>query len=253
MSASDDLDALAAEYALGVLDAAERRAAQARRADEPALDAAIAAWEARLAPLCETVPSVAPPAELYARIEARLAPRLSVVAGGAPPVEPVAPVAERAETARAMRILRRRVSRWRMRALGMGAVAAALALGFGLREWRRPPAATSYVAVLQKDALGAAFLLSVDIENRSFVIRPVAAQPEPGRSFELWLIDGKLGPKSLGVVGEEPKTSRASLPYDRVVLSGATYAVTSEPAGGAPNGVPTGPVVFSGQLIEAGQ
>lgn len=252
MSDSNDIETLAADYALGVLDGAERRAAEAQRVNEPELADAIAAWEARLAPLAETVPSVAPPAGLFARIEARLAapgkPTLAAVSDmtEAPPAEP-------AEAARKVRVLRRRVSQWRMRALSLGAIAAALALGIGLREWRRAPAPKSYVAVLQKDALGAAFLLSVDLETRSFVIRPVSAQPEPGKSFELWLIDSKLGPKSLGVVGDEPRTARASLPYDRVVLSGATYAVTSEPAGGSPNGVPTGPVVFSGQLIETAQ
>ena len=252
MTDSNDIEALAADYALGVLDGAERRAAEARRVNEPELAAAIDAWEARLGPLAETVPSVAPPAGLFPRIEARIAasgkPRLVAVNDA-----PETLAAEAAEAAHKVRVLRRRVSQWRMRALSLGAIAAALALGFGLREWRRAPTPKNYVAVLQKDALGAAFLLSVDLETRSFVIRPVAAQPEPGKSFELWLIDSKLGPKSLGVVGDEPRTARASLPYDKVVLSGATYAVTVEPAGGSPNGAPSGPPVFSGQLIEAAQ
>jgi anti-sigma-K factor RskA len=252
MSDSNDIETLAADYALGVLDGAGRRAAEAQRANDPELAAAIAAWEARLGPLAETVPSVAPPAGLFSKIEARIAasgkPRLVTVNDA-----PETLAAEAAETAQNVRVLRRRVSQWRMGALSLGAIAAALALGFGLREWKRPPAPKSYVAVLQKDALGAAFLLSVDLETRSFVIRPVSAQPEPGKSFELWLIDSKLGPKSLGVIGDEPRTARASLPYDKVVLSGATYAVTVEPAGGSPNGAPSGPPVFSGQLIEAAQ
>ena len=260
MSENTDIDSLAADYVLGVLDDAERGAADLRRMLEPELAAAIADWEARLGPLAETVPSVAPPVGLFSKIEARIAApalvKLAVVA--APPVAAatavgdsiVASTAVSAQTAHNVKVLRRRVSQWRMRALSLGGIAAALALGFGLREWRRMPASNSYIAVLQKDALGAAFILSIDLDARSFVIRPVSAQPEPGKSFELWLIDSKLGPKSLGVVGEEPKTSRASLPYDKVVLSAATYAVTSEPAGGSPSGAPTGPVVFSGQLID---
>ena len=46
MAPDDDLDLLAAEYALGVLDLAERRKTEARRRNEPALDAAITRWEA---------------------------------------------------------------------------------------------------------------------------------------------------------------------------------------------------------------
>ena len=46
MTESDEIDVLAGEYVLGTLDAAERAAAQAQRRRNPALDAAIVAWEA---------------------------------------------------------------------------------------------------------------------------------------------------------------------------------------------------------------
>ena len=59
MTESDEIDVLAGEYVLGTLDAAERAAAQAQRRRNPALAAAIVAWEARLAPLADWVPPVA--------------------------------------------------------------------------------------------------------------------------------------------------------------------------------------------------
>ena len=71
MSDPEDIDATAAEYALGTLDLAERIAVAARRQREPALAAAIDAWELRFGPLGETVPSVAPPADLWPSLEAR--------------------------------------------------------------------------------------------------------------------------------------------------------------------------------------
>ncbi len=253
MSNPEDIDALAAEFTLGTLDPDERRGVAARRLAEPALDAAIAAWELRLGPLAETVPSVAPPNELFGRIEARITGGQGkrIDAEAAVPVLPA--MAQSADSLREIIVLRRRLSQWRMRAVGFGAIAATFALGIGLREWTRPAAPKSYVAVLQKDGFSTAFLLSVDLEARAFSIRPVVAQPEPGKSFELWLIDSKLGAKSLGVVGDQPVTTRASLAvYDRVTVAGATYAVTVEPPGGSPNGIPTGPVVFSGQLVQTG-
>ena len=144
-----------------------------------------------------------------------------------------------------------RVRIWRRRTVALGALAAALVVGIGLREWTRSGTPKSYVAVLQKDASSTAFLLSVNLDSRSFTIRPVTAQPEPGKSFELWLVDSKLGAKSLGVVGDQAVTSRANLSnFDKVTLSGATYAISVEPAGGSPTGAPTGPVVFTGQLIQ---
>lgn len=59
MTESDAIDVLAGEYVLGTLDAAERAAAHVQRRRNPALDAAIVAWEGRLAPLTDWVPPVA--------------------------------------------------------------------------------------------------------------------------------------------------------------------------------------------------
>jgi anti-sigma-K factor RskA len=249
MSNPDDIDALAAEFVLGTLDQSERQDVIARRGREPVLNAALEAWELRFGPLAETVPSVAPPSDLFDRIEAKLDRLpLSAASAAAP-----AGLQEAPPPPDNVIDLELRLGRWRRRALGLGLLAACLTAGIGVREWMRPAAPKNYVAVLQKDAASTAFLLSVDLETRAFTIRPVAAQPEPGKSFELWLVDSKLGPKSLGVVGDQPVTTRASLrAYDRMTVAGATYAISVEPSGGSPSGAPTGPVVFSGQLVQTG-
>ena len=62
-----DLDLLAGEYVLGVLDLDERRAASERRRAEPRFDAAILRWESRLAPLSAYIASAPPPPELWPR------------------------------------------------------------------------------------------------------------------------------------------------------------------------------------------
>lgn len=69
---TDDRDLLAAEYALGTLDAAERARVAAALPRDIALSDAVAAWEQRLQPLAETVAGVAPPADLWSKIEAAL-------------------------------------------------------------------------------------------------------------------------------------------------------------------------------------
>ncbi len=60
VSTMDDLDRLAGEFALGLLEAAERLAVEERRGTEPDLDAAILAWERRLAALGEALPPRSP-------------------------------------------------------------------------------------------------------------------------------------------------------------------------------------------------
>ncbi len=63
------------------------------------------------------------------------------------------------------------------------------------------------VAVLQKDAQSPAFLVSVDLDKRQLTIRAVAAEPEPGKSYELWLVHDELKtPRSLGLIGDRPFT-----------------------------------------------
>jgi anti-sigma-K factor RskA len=108
------------------------------------------------------------------------------------------------------------------------------------------------VAILQKDAASPAFEVTVNLDTRELTVRPVAAQAPPGKAYELWIIDAKLGqPRSLGVIGESGRAASLSS-YDPAVVENATYAVTVEPPGGSPSGQPSGPPVFVGKLIPLG-
>src|SRR5687768_3943810 len=73
-------EALAAEYALGVLEGTERRAAEDLLARDAGFAAAVARWRAEIEPLVETAGAVAPPAELWRRIDAELSPKPARVA-----------------------------------------------------------------------------------------------------------------------------------------------------------------------------
>jgi len=167
--------------------------------------------------------------------------------------------------------LARGVSRWRRMTVVMGAIAALLALYIGLAQFapglvplgpRVPVVAQApgpaqlgarLVAVLQQEPTAPAFLLTVDPQSRTLVVRRVSATPEAGRSYELWLISSQFpAPKSLGVVGNDEFTQRP-IPgnFDVATLRAASYAVSLERAGGSPSGVPTGPVLFTGKIVES--
>ena len=233
MTVSPDDDDAAAEFALGTLDAGERATLAARRLREPELDAAIHAWELRLAPLAEATPPIEPPRDYLAAIEARL----KAVGSPSPTVA-----------------LQQRLARWRAAAIGAATLAAMLAIGLVVGQTRRAASPTEFVAILQTSPEAPAFVASVNIDTRELTVRPLAATPQPGKSYELWIIDAKLGPpRSLGVIGAEGVTRGRSLdPYDRAVVEGATYAVTVEPPGGSPTGAPSGPPVFIGKLVPVG-
>jgi anti-sigma-K factor RskA len=110
-----------------------------------------------------------------------------------------------------------------------------------------------FVAVMQRDSVSPAFILTVDLESRTMTVRKVAAEAQPDKSYELWLVSSTLGaPRSLGLVGENEFTRASQLAtYEPTTISDAVYAISLEPTGGSPTGQPTGPVLWTGKLIEA--
>ncbi|NPU69498.1 hypothetical protein HL667_31150 [Bradyrhizobium sp. 83012] len=328
MAYSEDHIALAAEYALGTLDAAERAQVEAMMAVDTDFAALVQAWEFRLGPLNQMVGLVEPRPELWERIKAEIArsgaraeappPPDSVtvaeapdvvtlskppaqevahvvaeapapevrteaseqdVPAAAPPViEPVRRDQATGPAANDNAIVARlssKVRQLRTVANVMTAIAAVLLALIGVQLYRpdllppplqpkpriqtvevkvpaAPQPSAQFVALLQKDAASPAFILTVDAGSKSYTVRRVGAAPEPGKSFELWLVSDKLQrPRSLGVIGGSDFTSRPVLSaYDADTVNRATYAVTVEPEGGSPTGQATGPIVFTGKLIE---
>jgi anti-sigma-K factor RskA len=232
MTERDEIDVIAGEYVLGTLDATERTSVGVRRRREQGLDAAIAAWERRLGPIAETVAAVDPPRGLLAKIQARI---------DAPAGDSLLRIVA----------LERRAERWRRAAIAASALAACLLLAIGVRELAQPQAPKSYVAVFQKDDASPAFLLTVDLDTRMLSIRAVAATPQPGKSYQLWIASDQLGgaPRSLGLIEAEGPTTRRELAFDRAIVEKATFGVSLEPEGGSPVGRPTGPA-FHAKLIE---
>jgi len=184
------------------------------------------------------------------------------------PAEPPARAAPKIERSADVIYLARQAKRWRGLTVAMSAIAALLAVYVALGQFapnllsagRTSPSAETapapqsrLVAVLQQEPTAPAFLLTVDPQSRTMTVRRMTASPETGRSYELWLIPGKDSkPRSLGLVGAEEFTTRP-LPgdFDAAQLQAGSYAVSLEPAGGSPSGAPTGPILFTGKMVES--
>ena len=244
MTTPEDIDALAGEYVLGTLDAAERTAVAARRQREPLLEAAIGAWERRLAPLDAETGSVAPPGDLFARIERRIDSASSTAPAAGPAIVNVTELAE----------LRRQLRSWRRMAVAASMMAASLLLVIGIRETTDRQAPQTYVAVFQKDDVAPAFYLTIDLKTRQLTLRPVGAQRQPGKTYQMWIASDQLGPdpRSLGLVDDDLAPTRKSLAaFDPQLLRRATFGVSVEPAGGSPTGRPTSPALHAKLLPAA--
>src|SRR3954452_16906090 len=280
MAHSEDHIALAAEYALGTLDADERAQVERLISVDQDYAALVDACQFRLGVLNQMVGSVEPRPEVWEKIRTAAGlsePQAPLVLPGteqaAAGSEAVAPTQANDNVVQ----LVAQVRRWRNIATVTSGIAAGVVALLSIGAYQpellpdaiRPkprtqvvevkspsaPAAASaqYVAVLQKDGGSPASILTVDGATKNFTVRKVGAQPEAGKSYDLWIVSDKLQrPRSLGVIGSNDYTIRPVLSaYDPDVVNKATYAVTVEPEGGSPTGVATGPIVFTGKLIES--
>ncbi len=218
---------LAGEYVLGTMPSRTRRRFARLIRDDPALAALVAAWEARLAPLDATTPPIAPPARVWRAIERRIAVEL--------------PTAVPALGRRWVRSL----ALWQGIAAGAAAICVALALYLVLL----PPAPTPAVVAVLADDRGDPSWVAItgprlgEVQVTALRDVPLAAD----QSLELWTLSGGA-PRPLGLV---PQGRGRSLPVAAAKLPapGGTLAISSEPAGGSPTGLPTGPVLYRGKML----
>jgi len=224
----------AAEYALGVTTAAQRREAERRIASDPAFAGLVTAWDERLAPLIDAIPQKTPPRVVWMRIAAQLglAPKTPGVWSN--------------------------INIWRT-ATGVFAVAAAASMAILLVYPKAPEAPATVVqptpdatltsvGLLKGEAGPASFVVTLDRANRRLIIAPVTGASPGDKSFEMWVLPKGQSPISLGVMDGHDVVA---IDTDKLIGpdgSRATLAVSIEPRGGSPTGLPTGPVVASGQL-----
>jgi anti-sigma-K factor RskA len=217
------LDRLAAEYVLGTLRSRARRRFE-RWLLSPQVGALVKAWEERLAGLEPRLEPVAPPAAVWHGIETRLELR---------------------------RLARAPVSRYL-------AIAASLLFFVMLGVfafYRSGTVLGPQLAVTQQALIEAGpqtIYWRVELRGRNEVLSmhvQVAHELPPGKALELWALTASGAPVSLGLLPATGDHERILTPAQRAALDGARQlAVSLEPVGGSPTGLPTGPVLHVAPL-----
>ncbi len=223
---AQELDALAGEYVLGTLEARLSAEVATALPSNPALRDAVAAWEARLAPLTELAVPEAPPPDLWRRIEAALPGTTPAEVGPAP---------------------RRRFGLWQGWALGASAVAAGLAAFIVLQPAPEPRLMTVLLTSRDQPAW-------VVEAQRGGALRLASLNPQPvdaDRVLQLWALpQGATAPTSLGLI---PASGEVTVVPETIrPQPGMLIEISLEPPGGSTTGRPTGPVLFIGRLSSAG-
>ena len=226
---------VAGEYVLGTLSARERlRFEEALRHDTSLRDAVLA-WHERLLPLTSLVAPVAPPPELWRRIESALAP--------------VAPVAAGAAGAAQAAIAGWWGSLKLWRGLAAGGLAAAIMAVVMTPRLAVPPAQKFMVVLAAPQNMRPGWIIQ-STDSRHLRLLPLGPTELPqGKSLQFWTkADGWTGPVSLGLVtpGQPLEVSLEKLPP---LQPNQLFEITLEPPAGSPIGRPTGPILFIGRAV----
>lgn len=226
----EDDELLAAELAFGLIDGAERDAAQARLIRDDAFAAAHARWQDYAAAMFHDA-GEAPRPSVWTAIEARL-----------PVNDDVRPAVSRATL------------RW-WQAGTMAASAAALVLGVLVMQKPaqvivRVPVGEAPTAPMVAVLTGKQGFVTVSFDSASGRMTSAANGLDLGdHAAELWVIPADGKPRSMGVMNASaPGWARVPQPAISALSAGVTLAVSVEPIGGSPTGLPTGPVILSGKM-----
>lgn len=224
-------DLLAAEYVLGVLPADERQIASGRIDTETGFARLVDSWEVHLSPMAAAYAEVEPPATVKPAIDRRLFSSTAASTTAAPSG-----------------------SLWASLAFWRGLTAAALAalVLYVAVPYVRPPVVVPQerlVASLTADGSDVKYLVVYDAARRDVGLSLVSGERAAGKDFELWMIEGKNAPVSMGIIPAGQTTHIPVTPaVQQKLAQGAVLAVSVEPTGGSPTGQPTGPVVAAGDL-----
>ncbi len=227
-------DKLAAEYVLGTMSARARRRFDIHLRGNPQLRRAVGQWESRLAPLTDALPAIEPPARVWQAIKARLKIGQALRPG-----------------------FWESLSFWRGSSFASALLAVALIVMVALPKPEAPVDAGRMVVVMndlatRKPAMTATWEPGQGA-GRTLRIRVIGhAEMAPNTAWELWMLpDGDQKPVSLGLITTH-ETQVVKIPQALAVKLDAALglAMSVEPAGGSPTGLPTGPVLYAGDCIK---
>ncbi len=227
-------DKLAAEYVLGTMSARARRRFEIHLRGNPQLRRAVLLWETRLSPLTNALPGIEPPSRVWQEIKTRLRIGQAVRPG-----------------------FWESLSFWRVSSFASALLALALIVMVAVPKPETAQDAGRMVVVMndlatKKPAMTASWKPGQH-GSHTLRIRVIGhAEMAPNTAWELWMLPGgDQKPVSLGLITTH-ETQVVNIPETLAAKLDAAHglAMSVEPAGGSPTGLPTGPVLYAGECIK---
>lgn len=235
----------AGEYVLGLLEGAERAAAQRELLTGGAFGEAVQWWEQHLAPLGEDAPPVQPSEAVWRAVEARIGTDSAPVSAISRPEPQAAPSG---------------MSGWRLGLAMTGVAVAAAIVALAIDPLGSPQipagqvvnvAGPQLIAQLQ-DADGKLQLATrIDPGGDRLTLAAAGLTQADDAAFapELWVVPTGGAPISLGLIPGDGDFSRELTDEEQgLLIAGATIAVTIEDRSTAPHAAPTSEILLAGSL-----
>lgn len=217
---------LAAEYVLGTLHGPARRRFDRLITDRADVRLAVWRWESHLNAFASGLVPRDPPRRVWKNIRERV------------------DLSQPAKTAF--------VRRWRGLWLAIPTVVAAAWLAIAILPTLVPAPTAERMAVFADESAEALWVISADLDKGLIRTKVVNAPAlSSGKSYELWILPAEGPPLSLGLLPLAAGSTETpiSAPLVTALAGAGRLAISLEPAGGSPTGVPTGPVVYVASLV----
>ena len=245
----DEIDRLAGEYVLGLLEGEDAAGAERLLERDPAFEAAVAHWRALFSELDDAAPRLPASDALWQGIETGIEADETPAEAARPPAPTPALTPSRRL---AFAALWRSLPFWRMSGLVGAAAAVALAVALARSPGPSPVRAPAFVAVLMTDDNRPAAVVNAFADGQAELIPLQGVTVPQGRSLEVWTFarGANAPPVSIGVLNQA-RTIRLRLEDLPRLRADQLFAISLEPPGGSPTGHPTGPVLMKGAASTA--
>lgn len=216
------VDHLAGEYVIGTLRGGARRRFEFLMHDRADVRLAVWEWEQLLHGLTSGIKPKQPPHSVWRGIQRRVGS------------------ADRES---------RRAGSWWLR---LAIVAPLIALAaFWLATMLPASIDPDRMAIFASDDAQALWVVSADTQDGVLVVETSGvAAAEDALVYELWALPDDGVPRSLGLLNTQSSRHKTELSLELLAVldNSANLAISLEPTGGSPTGLPTGPVVYQAQL-----
>ncbi|MFK8050629.1 MAG: anti-sigma factor [Halioglobus sp.] len=217
------IEALASEYVLGTMVGAARHRFETLQRERSDIREAVWRWESRLGALCAATQPLQPPGKSWRAIENRIWPQ-------------------------AKSGVWHSLGFWRSWSALTSALALAVIFMVVPVTQRSGP---DHIGLIG-EASAPLWLISANLQTGEVSARAVNAEAaDVDKVFELWMLPVSGNPISMGLLPVSGESTQRSLPAGLLALlkQSKGLAVSIEPAGGSPTGVPTGPVVHTTNIL----